>query len=127
MGRMPVAPVNLILGEDEFLAERTRRSLIDAVRADLPEGTDLEVTTLRASDVTVPELIDAQVCTYTMTPDEEFIIDRLPGRILIAGGDSGEGFKFTSLMGEILADLAEDRPPAVNLDAFRVTRFASAA
>lgn len=82
-----------------------------------------------ARDLTgvVPELIDAQVCTYTMTPDEEFIIDRLPGRILIAGGDSGEGFKFTSLMGEILADLAEDRPPAVNLDAFRVTRFASAA
>ena len=59
MGRMPVAPVNLILGEDEFLAERTRRTLVDAVRADLPEGTDLEVTTLRASDVTVPELIDA--------------------------------------------------------------------
>lgn len=58
-GNMSVAPVSLILGEEEFLAERTRHMLIDAARADLPPGEELEVTTLRASDVTVPELIDA--------------------------------------------------------------------
>lgn len=56
---MPVAPVNLILGEDEFLAERTRRSLLDAIRAELPEGAELEITTLRASELDGPELIDA--------------------------------------------------------------------
>lgn len=56
---MPVAPVNLILGEEEFLSERIRRRLIDQLRATVPPGGELEVTTLRAGDLTGPELIDA--------------------------------------------------------------------
>ncbi|RNE49623.1 DNA polymerase III subunit delta [Corynebacterium alimapuense] len=56
---MSVGPVHLILGEDSFLAERIRQSLVLAVREELPAGAELEVTTLRGSYVTVPELIDA--------------------------------------------------------------------
>lgn len=56
---MSVAPVHLIVGEDEFIAERTRRSILDAIRAELGDHTELEITTLRASEVTGPELIDA--------------------------------------------------------------------
>lgn len=56
---MPVAPVHLIVGEDDFIAERTRRSLLDAIRAELDAGAQLEITTLRASELDGPELIDA--------------------------------------------------------------------
>ncbi|MDZ4860600.1 MAG: N-methyl-L-tryptophan oxidase [Candidatus Hydrogenedentes bacterium] len=47
------------------------------------------------------------VCMYSMTADEHFIIDRHPRHpnVVIAGGFSGHGFKFASVIGEILADL----------------------
>jgi len=43
-----------------------------------------------------------------MTPDEHFILDRHPtdDRVVIAGGFSGHGFKFCSVVGEILTELA---------------------
>ena len=48
-----------------------------------------------------------KTCKYSMTPDEDFIIDFLPEHqnILIAAGFSGHGFKFSSAVGEVLADL----------------------
>lgn len=49
------------------------------------------------------------VCLYTMTPDEHFLIDRLDERVVYAAGFSGHGFKFASVVGEALADLAEQR------------------
>lgn len=50
----------------------------------------------------------AVVCMYSLTPDGNFIIDRLPGheRVFVAGGFSGHGFKFAPVVGEALADLA---------------------
>ena len=48
-------------------------------------------------------------CLYANSPDENFIIDKLPAfedHVTIACGFSGHGFKFTSVVGEILADLA---------------------
>ncbi|MCU1436167.1 MAG: sarcosine oxidase, monomeric form [Pseudarthrobacter sp.] len=44
-------------------------------------------------------------CTYTTTPDEDFILDRI-GPLIIGAGFSGHGFKFTPVVGRILADLA---------------------
>ena len=43
-----------------------------------------------------------------MTPDRDFIIDRLPDapQIIVASPCSGHGFKFAPVVGEILADLA---------------------
>jgi monomeric sarcosine oxidase len=48
------------------------------------------------------------VCLYTMSRDEHFIVDRHPGhpQVSFAAGLSGHGFKFTSVLGEILAELA---------------------
>jgi len=53
-------------------------------------------------------LLDAQTCRYTMTPDGDFILDRLPGApaVIVASPCSGHGFKFAPVIGEILADLA---------------------
>jgi sarcosine oxidase len=48
-------------------------------------------------------------CLYNNSEDEDFIIDHLPGydsKVTIASGFSGHGFKFASVIGEILADLA---------------------
>ncbi len=50
-----------------------------------------------------------KTCLYTNTPDENFILDYLPGfdkDVTIAAGFSGHGFKFVSVIGEILADLS---------------------
>jgi glycine/D-amino acid oxidase-like deaminating enzyme len=47
-------------------------------------------------------------CFYTMSPDEQFIVDRHPlhPQVVFAAGLSGHGFKFAPVLGEILADLA---------------------
>ena len=47
------------------------------------------------------------VCMYTNTPNEHFLLDWYPqcDRVLIASPCSGHGFKFSSVIGEILADL----------------------
>jgi sarcosine oxidase len=68
-----------------------------------------------------------KVCLYTMTPDEDFIVDRLPGepRVTFVGGLSGHGFKFTVLLGRIAALLAEDRDPRYDLSRFSLARFGS--
>jgi sarcosine oxidase len=53
---------------------------------------------------------DHSVCMYTLTPDRHFIVDRHPqfANVAIGAGFSGHGFKFTSVIGEALADLVVD-------------------
>jgi sarcosine oxidase len=53
---------------------------------------------------------DAKVCMYSNTPDAHFIIDRLADdpNVIVASACSGHGFKFSSVIGEILADLVLD-------------------
>jgi sarcosine oxidase len=50
------------------------------------------------------------ICLYTFSPDGHFVVDRHPmhENVVIAAGFSGHGFKFTSVLGEALADLALD-------------------
>jgi sarcosine oxidase len=50
------------------------------------------------------------VCMYTMTRDEHSVVDRHPGhdKVFFAAGLSGHGFKLTSVLGEVLAELAID-------------------
>lgn len=57
------------------------------------------------------DAFEAISCTYTTTPDEDFILDRI-GPVVIGAGFSGHGFKFTPVVGRILADLATDNRPA---------------
>ncbi|MGR0221881.1 FAD-dependent oxidoreductase [Agromyces sp. ZXT2-6] len=63
-------------------------------------------------------------CTYTTTPDEHFVLDRI-GPIVVGAGFSGHGFKFTPVVGRILADLAEGAGPAPAL--FSADRVIAAA
>ena len=70
-------------------------------------------------------LAAAKTCIYTMTPDHDFIVDRLPGapNIIVASPCSGHGFKFAPVMGEILADLAAEGGTAHDISRFRLDRF----
>nr|WP_315268783.1 FAD-dependent oxidoreductase [Microbacterium lemovicicum] len=65
-----------------------------------------------------PGTADPISCTYTSTPDEAFVLDRV-GRIVVGAGFSGQGFKFAPGVGAVLADLAED-PSAQGDPAFRL-------
>jgi len=71
------------------------------------------------------ELVDAGTCMYTMTPDGHFIIDLHPHHtnVVVACGFSGHGFKFASLVGEILADLALDGRTTHDISLFSAARF----
>jgi sarcosine oxidase len=54
------------------------------------------------------EILETTSCRYTMTADEDFIIDRHPAdsRIVFGSPCSGHGFKFGPIVGRMLADLA---------------------
>ena len=71
------------------------------------------------------ETSSMKVCMFTNSPDEHFIIDRLPEtpQVAVAAGFSGHGFKFSSVVGEILADLAVDGATRHDIGMFRVSRF----
>ena len=66
-----------------------------------------------------------RVCMYTMTPDQHFAIGLHPHhpQVAIAAGFSGHGFKFSSAVGEILADLAEKGSTPLPIEMFRLGRF----
>ena len=68
-----------------------------------------------------------RVCLFTNTPDEHFVLDALPGlpQVVVASPCSGHGFKFCSVIGEILADLAEHGETAHDTGLFRLDRFAA--
>jgi sarcosine oxidase len=63
----------------------------------------------------------AETCLYTMTSDEDFVLDRV-GPVVIGAGFSGHGFKFAPLIGEILADLATGRDPRIPMARFAAAR-----
>lgn len=67
-----------------------------------------------------------QACMFTNTPDEHFIIDRLADhpQVIVAAGFSGHGFKFASVVGEILADLATGGETPHDISLFSLSRFA---
>jgi sarcosine oxidase len=54
------------------------------------------------------EVLETTSCRFTMTPDENFVIDRHPehSQVVIASSCSGHGFKFAPVIGQMLADLA---------------------
>ncbi len=74
----------------------------------------------------LPALAEAPVdrtetCLYTVSPDEHFRLDFLPGRsdVIVARPCSGHGFKFSCLVGSILADLATQGQTAVDIAPWR--------
>jgi sarcosine oxidase len=62
-------------------------------------------------------------CLYTLTPDRDFVVDRLPGHASVTVGlGAGHGFKFAALFGRLLTDMAVDGESRYDLSAFRLDR-----
>jgi monomeric sarcosine oxidase len=105
-------PVTDPLVVDRTIDADEQHRLIDFASQHLP-GVSSRVT-------------DHAVCLYTMSPDEHFIIDRHPAHdnVVFAAGLSGHGFKFTSVLGRALADLALDGGTELPIDFLSLNRFA---
>ncbi len=67
-----------------------------------------------------------RTCIYTHAPDEDFIVDYHPDHpnIVFVSACSGHGFKFASVLGEALADLATTGSTDLDLSRFRLARLA---
>jgi sarcosine oxidase len=94
-----------LAGDDPALVAR----LTDAVARLLPSLDPRPVATER--------------CVYDNAADSDFILDRV-GRVVVGCGTSGHAFKFGPLLGELLADLAENVRPTVDLGRFSLHRAA---
>lgn len=69
--------------------------------------------------------ISTRRCLYTMTPDKHFIIDHHPNHahVVFGAGFSGHGFKFTTLIGKMLAQLALEGTTPYDTSLFKLLRF----
>ena len=100
----PDSKIKTVTGEDEAV-------LRSAVERYFPKANGTTMT--------------LKTCMFTNTPDEHFIVDLLPGntQVAVAAGFSGHGFKFASVIGEILADLAITGETEHNIDLLKIDRF----
>jgi sarcosine oxidase len=91
---------------------------------DIDEKVLREFTDRYFPDASGPTMA-LKVCMFTNTPDEHFILDLLPGypQVALAAGFSGHGFKFCSVVGEIMADLATRGDTRHDIGIFRLGRF----
>jgi sarcosine oxidase len=71
-----------------------------------------------------PAPLWSEACLYTMSPDGDFVLDRIDG-VIVCGGDSGHAFKFGPLLGRLIADLAGGRPLPPEAGRFRAARLAA--
>ena len=72
------------------------------------------------------ETLVMKTCMYTNTPDEHFVLDYLPGYnkdVAIATGFSGHGFKFASVVGEIMTDLTTKGGTTLPIGFLNAKRF----
>jgi glycine/D-amino acid oxidase-like deaminating enzyme len=121
MYAMPTPGLGYKIGLDQPLRDLAEG---DVDRTPDPALTRLATERVRRDLTSIrPDAIDAQVCSWTVSPDGRFVIDTLPGGIVIACGDSGEGFKFSALMGLVLADLVTGAPADPDVESFGLSRF----
>jgi sarcosine oxidase len=66
-----------------------------------------------------------KTCLFTNSPDEHFILDLHPNtpEVALAAGFSGHGYKFCSVVGEIMADLAQKGETEHNIGFLGLKRF----
>jgi sarcosine oxidase len=93
-----------------------RAEVLDIARRYLPAAAD------------APTLA-SRICLYTNSPDGHFVIDRHPlsPAACVACGFSGHGFKFASVVGEVLADLATTGQTSLPVGFLGLGRFGNAA
>ncbi|KAB5550336.1 hypothetical protein PHYPO_G00052620 [Pangasianodon hypophthalmus] len=73
--------------------------------------------------VPVPAVVES--CMYTVTPDNNFVLDCHPtySNIAIGAGFSGHGFKFAPVVGKVLCELSMGQNPSYDLSPFSIQRF----
>jgi sarcosine oxidase len=73
--------------------------------------------------------MDLQTCMFTNTPDNHFVIDVHPDyeQVSFASPCSGHGYKFASVIGEIMADLADTGITRHDIGLFRLDRLTQTA
>lgn len=124
-------PVDQRMGSGIKIAKHHhRQQVVDPDACDRAVSPDDEAAIRTPLSAYLPgangRLLCAQTCLYTMTPDETFIIDRVPGfpQIVIASPCCGHGFKFSPVIGEILADLVTRGTTEHDIGQFQLQRFA---
>jgi sarcosine oxidase len=106
-GGRPVTPTTRTFQADEAIRARVRGFLEER----LPGAVGPEIYT--------------KTCLYTLTPERDFVVDRLPEAPgVVVGLGAAHGFKFASVMGRILVELALDArsPSDDELAGFRIDR-----
>jgi len=73
----------------------------------------------------IQQLKFGKTCKYTLTPDEDFVIDLHPkySNVAIAAGFSGHGFKFSSAVGQALSNLIISGNHDIDISPFAINRF----
>jgi sarcosine oxidase len=99
----------------------------DAPRApaSAAEGAEMQALLARYLPQAAGKILDRATCVYTNTPDHDFLIDTHPAHpnVLIASPCSGHGFKFSSAIGEILANLVTTGETSFDLGPFALSRL----
>lgn len=68
-------------------------------------------------------ILRVKTCLYTLTPDRDFVIDSVPGHPnILVGLGAAHAFKFASLIGRTLSELATGCPSSVEIQPFRMDR-----
>ena len=104
------------------------------VDPDTMERTVSEAECQALSQVLAPALpglsgdcATSQVCLYPSTPDDDFVLGVHPGssgRVVLALGFGGHGFKFVPVVGEIVADLVTEGATRHDIGFLSPERFA---
>jgi sarcosine oxidase len=69
--------------------------------------------------------IASTTCIYSNTPDLNFAVGQHPDddRVIVVSACSGHGFKFASVLGEVVADMITGKNPMFDISFLRVGRF----
>ncbi|HUP27786.1 MAG TPA: FAD-dependent oxidoreductase, partial [Chloroflexia bacterium] len=142
VGRCPFylleVPEGTYYGLPELPGQGLKAGRHDTGEACTPETARREVSAAevedlkRVLDVYMPgaggKLKGTLTCLYTMTPDEDFIIDRHPQhrQVVYASACSGHGFKFSSAIGEVLSGMALSDYAGYGRGVFEASRLVSA-
>lgn len=96
---------------DRHVSQADEQLILDPLRRMLPAAAG--------------PVVLSKTCLYTMAPDGDFVIDRVPGRpnIVVASPCSGHGYKFAPAIGQALVELAFGGRTSLDLSRFRIGRF----
>jgi len=120
------------IADDEFTVKVADHSRVDPTTVETvsrtptaADGNSLRHELSRVLPEAAGTLHSMQICLYANSPDENFILDVHPAHenVILGCGFSGHGFKFSPVVGEVLADLALQGRTALPVDFLRLSRF----